>query len=72
MDELENEFYRILESHNHVIVMDFVFLVNLAHELAVAAQQKMHPTLLESVPILDKDGELVGTRSVDIENPQSG
>ena len=38
----------------------------------IAAQQKMHPTLLESVPILDNDGELVGTRSVDIENPQSG
>jgi hypothetical protein len=39
MDELENKFYKILESHNHEIGMDFVWLVNLAHELAEAAQQ---------------------------------
>ena len=36
-----------------------------------AAQQKMPPTLLESVPILDDDGELVGTESVEFETPQS-
>ena len=34
------------------------------------AEQKMHPTLLESVPILDEEGELVGTKSVEFETPQ--
>lgn len=32
----------------------------------IAAQQKMHTTLLESVPILNNDGELIGTESVEI------
>ena len=30
-----------------------------------AAQQSVQPTLLESEPILDSDGELIGTRSVE-------
>jgi hypothetical protein len=41
-------------------------------EFVKTAQQKMHPTLLESVPIINDDGELVGTESVEIEPPQSG
>ena len=44
MDELENKFYKILEGHNHEIVMDFVWLVNLAHELAAAAQPGVQRT----------------------------
>ena len=31
----------------------------------IAAQQKTHTTLLESVPIIDDEGELVGTKSVE-------
>jgi hypothetical protein len=37
-----------------------------------SAQQSVQPTLLEALPILDKDGELIGTRSVEIEESQSG
>lgn len=37
-----------------------------------AAQHTPYVTLLESEPIFDRDGELIGTRSVEINNTQSG
>ena len=37
-----------------------------------AAEHSVQPTLLESEPTLDADGELIGTRSVGIKNTQSG
>ena len=47
-------------------------LAEAVFDMLKAVEQKMHPTLLESEPILNDDGELIGTRSVEIQNTQNG